>query len=229
MLFKTKGIVLNYIKYRETSIIVRIFTEEFGLSSYIINGVRSAKAKNKIALYQPLTLLELVVYNKKNTDLNRISEVKCHSPFVNIPTNIRKSSIAIFVTEILIKSLKAQDQNEDLYSFLEQSILILENLATRFGNFHLQFLLKLTTFLGFAPRDGMEITAQLVEAGFKERLDEEELHTINQMINAAYNEDFKLAPTSRRKILDQILKYFSLHIDNFGEVKSITILNEVLR
>ena len=105
MLYKTQGIVLNYIKYRETSIIVRIYTESFGLASYIINGVRSKKARHKIAFFQPLTLLDMVVYHKRNAKLNRVSELKCKEPLMDLPTNIKKSSIAIFITEILIKSL----------------------------------------------------------------------------------------------------------------------------
>ncbi len=228
MLYKTQGIVLNYIKYRESSIIVRIFTKEFGLSSYIINGVRSAKAKNKIALYQPLTLLDLVVYNKKNSDLNRIAEVRCNTPFIDIPTNIRKSSIAIFITEILIKSLRDQDENHDLFSFLHQSILILENLGNKCGNFHLQFLLKLATFLGFAPHNGAELVAQLNEAGFKQRLDQDDQSRIDTMINIGFNEEFSIGISNRRKLLEHIVNYYRLHIENFGEIKSMAILNEVL-
>jgi len=82
MLHKTKGIVLNYIKYSDTSIIAKIYTEAFGLQSYIVNSVRSSKAKNKIALFQPLTLLEMVVYHKNHQGLQRISEMRTAEPYL---------------------------------------------------------------------------------------------------------------------------------------------------
>src|SRR4051812_34859696 len=146
MLFKTGGIVLNYIKYKETSIICKIYTEAFGLQSYIINGIRNNKAKNKIALFQTLTLLDLVVYNRPNSSLNRISEIKCHYPFKSIPFDLRKTTIALFLSEILNKTLKEQAENEDLFSFLKNSIKFLDKADENFENFHLQFLIKLSGY-----------------------------------------------------------------------------------
>ncbi|MFC0185163.1 DNA repair protein RecO [Pseudarcicella hirudinis] len=150
MLRKTKGIVINYIRYRETSIIVKIFTEEFGIQTFIENGVRSAKSKNKIALFQPLTLLDLVVYHKEGKDLHRISELKCLIPFQTLPFNIYKSSIALFITEILGKCMKEETGNISLFRFLLNSILWLDAAEDDFENFHLQFLIKLASFLGFS-------------------------------------------------------------------------------
>src|SRR6188768_3165830 len=97
MLHKTRGIVFRFTKYGETSIIVNIFTELFGMQSYIVNGVRSKSSKNKIALYQPLTLLDLVVYHRDNANILRIKEIKCLYPYQFIPMDVRKSTIAMFV------------------------------------------------------------------------------------------------------------------------------------
>ena len=99
MLHKTRGIVLNYIKHRETSIITHIYTELFGRQSYIINGVRSHRSKIKLTLFQPLTILDLEVYYKPVRDLQRIKEVRNHTLLFNIPNDIHKSSIAIFIAE----------------------------------------------------------------------------------------------------------------------------------
>ena len=95
MLHKTKGIVLNFVKFKETSVIVKIYTEKFGLQSYIENGVRSSKSKNKIALFQPLTQLELVVYHDPKKEINRISEIRCILPYKSIPFEIKKSRNAL--------------------------------------------------------------------------------------------------------------------------------------
>ena len=96
MLHKTKGIVIGYIPYRESSIIVKLYTENFGIQSYIENGVRSAKGKNKIALFQPMTLLDVVVYHNDKKDLHRISEIKCTSPLVSIPMTLRSLVLQSF-------------------------------------------------------------------------------------------------------------------------------------
>src|SRR3954469_12504744 len=112
MLHKTRGVVFRFTKYGETSIIVNIFTELFGLQSYIVNGVRSKSAKNKIALFQPLTLLDLVVYHRENANILRIKEVKCLRAYQDLTSDIKKSSIAMFINEILNKAVKDQSHAE---------------------------------------------------------------------------------------------------------------------
>ena len=124
MISKTKGLVLSSIKYKESSLIVRIYTEEFGLRSYIVNGVRTARGKGKAALYQPLTILDMEVYENKSKNIQRISEVKCHFPYKSIPFDVQKMTIAIFISEFLTKILRGEeDQNKGLYQFLEVSLM----------------------------------------------------------------------------------------------------------
>ena len=114
MLYKTRGIVFRFTKYGETSIIVNIFTEMFGLQSYMVNSVRSKSSKNKIALYQPLTLLDLVVYHRENANILRIKELKCLYPYQTIHRDIRKSAIALFLNEILNKAVKDQSHADEI-------------------------------------------------------------------------------------------------------------------
>ncbi len=225
MLYKTRGIVLNFIKYRETSIIVRIYTEEFGLTSYIVNGVRSKKSKNKIALFQPLTLLDLVVYNRKNSNLNRISEIKCAAPFAEIPTNIKKSTMALFMTEMLVKTLKGEEGNAQLFDFLYQSILVLEHMHHGYENFHLQFILKLARYLGFAPQSAEEILHQVHGAVAKQT---DELQRLDKLLKLSYQEKVEVTNAMRRNLLIKILDFYRLHVDALGEVKSLTVLHAVL-
>ncbi|HEU5146219.1 MAG TPA: DNA repair protein RecO, partial [Chryseosolibacter sp.] len=112
MIFKTRGIVFRFTKFQETSIIVTIFTEQFGLQSYIVNGVRSKSSKNKIALYQPLTLLNLVVYHRENANIERIKEISCLHPYRTLATDVRKSTLAIFINELLNKTVKEESHVE---------------------------------------------------------------------------------------------------------------------
>ena len=226
MLQKTRGIVLNYLRYRETSIIVRMYTEEFGLQSYIENGVRTSKGKNKMALFQPLTILDLVVYFKKDGGIQRISETKIAYPYHGIPFDIGKSSIALFISEILGKTLKEETGNPALFQFLVESLEWLDEAKAGYENFHLWFLLRLSGYLGFAPETPHELAGQLRDSGWPVYdLDAlGQLDVLNQTPEAA-----RLDRATRSYLLDALVKFYALHLDGFGDVKSQGVLQEVLR
>src|SRR5436190_7926757 len=132
MLVKTRGIVLNFIKCRETSIIVRIYTEQLGLQTYIVNSVRKKGPATRIALFQPLTLLDMVVYNSGSGGISRISEYKCSYPFRSVLYDIRKSSVALFLSEIISLTVKEEEENPPLFNFLYQSIIAFDQLEAGF-------------------------------------------------------------------------------------------------
>ncbi len=226
-LHKTRGIVINYLKYGETSIITRIFTETFGIQSYIINGVRSKKPRFSISFFQPLSLLNLVVYKKKNASLNRISEVECTSSASSISIDIYKSGIAIFISEILSKTLKEEMEDQRLFHFLNQSIQILDQLKGGFENFHLLFLIKFSHYLGFSPISGTEILSQIYQHIDHESL--EEVKYFDQLIDADFSDHIKMNGDLRRQLLEDLIRYYQIHIENFGVVRSMDVLREVMR
>ena len=208
-----------------------MFTEQFGLRSYIVNGVRSAKAKNKIALFQPLTLLDLVVYEKPQANINRISEIRCQEPFRQIPVQIKKSSIALFLAEILSKILKEETENPDLFQFIYHSIISLDQQTSGYENFHLQFLLKVSRFLGFAPSSGAEMLNQIYAENNKYYLLEtgEEKNLMELLWQNQYHATVQFNNSTRRHLLELILKYFEIHLENLGEIKSLAVLKEVMQ
>ena len=228
MIYKTKGIVLNYIKYRESSIIVKIYTELFGLQTYIVNGIRSAKSRQKIALYQPLTQLDMVVYHKPGKDINRISEYKCAAYYTSIPHNITKSSLALFLTEILIKSLKEETEDQDLFQFITDSILILDHLDENFESFHIQFMCKLSKYLGFSILSADEVFGQVHLHTNHRELAKYEKDLLDRLIRVNYQEAPATNGAVRRDLIEVLIKFYKLHIASFGEVKSLSILAEVL-
>lgn len=225
MLYKTRGIALSYIKFKESSIIAKIFTEAFGMQSYIVNSVRSKKAKTKIALFQPLTMLDLVVYHNKRKDIHRISEMKCQYNFQTIPYNIKKTSIALFLTELLNQALREEGENEQLFIFLHESVLTLDFMNERFENFHLQFMILLSKYLGIMPEsaDGM-----LKELGHSKIADESFSANINFFIQSSFNQHLKLGKSIRNEILIFFIDYYRFHYDSVKEFKSIQVLKEVL-
>jgi DNA repair protein RecO (recombination protein O) len=200
MLHKTKGIVLNYIKYSESSIITKIYTEELGLQTYIVNSVRSKTSKNKIALFQPLTLLDLVVYYKTSSQIHRISEVRLNSPFRSINIDNKKSSIALFLTELLSKTLKEEGPNSSLFEFLYNSILSFDHCEKNFENFHLHFLLGLSAFLGFEPSGPEDFRNG-------KNLPKENKEFLENLMNSNINDVIKTSNRIRREILELLLLF----------------------
>lgn len=231
MLHKTKGLALGYIRYRETSIIAKVYTEIFGIQSYIVNGVRSSNSKtNKIALFQPLTLLDMVVYHKKKDDtVHRISELKCYAPFQTLPYDVAKSSIALFVTEILGKTLKEEEANEALFDFLEHSVGYLDDAREGFENFHIQFLMQYASFLGFGIETVEDLDSELKYNHYPHPGDQQEQYATGQLLHSGYGMTVPLDRQRRVNILEKLLFFFKIHMDSLGEIRSLDILKEVLR
>ncbi|NOT75527.1 MAG: DNA repair protein RecO [Cyclobacteriaceae bacterium] len=219
MLHKTRGVVFRLTKYGETSIIVSIFTELFGLQSYIVNSVRTKSSKNKIALFQPLTLLDLVVYHRENADILRIKEVKVLYAYQTIHHDIRKSAIAMFLNEFLNRSVKDQSHAEEICEFLIQSLKALDEISQP-ENFHLIFLIRLSRFLGFGPQTTEEVLGVWL-------LSNKEESTLKELLVAEYDTLIQMNYTSRKNLLEALLRFYSTHIDNFGEIKSIQVLKEM--
>jgi DNA repair protein RecO (recombination protein O) len=234
VLVKTRGIVLNFIKFRETSIITRIYTEELGLQTYIVNSVRKKGPGARIALFQPFTLLDMVVYTSHKGGITRISEYKCNYPFRSIPFDTRKSSIVLFLAEVLGFTIREEEENPPLFQFLFESIIYFDQQEQGFGNFHLHFLLQLTHFLGFGPTSGADITSQVAfSTGAATQSRSSVLHF--QMFESYFdallqNSEETFIPNSkvRKELLLILIQYYQLHIEKLGEIKSLHVLSEVL-
>ena len=221
MLHKTRGVVFRFTKYGETSIIVNIFTELFGLQSYIINGIRSKSSKNKIALYQPLTLLDLVVYYRENANINRIKEVKCLYPYQSIPLDIKKSAAALFINEVINKTIKEESHAQELCNFMIDSFITLDTMTINVENFHLLFLLKLSRLLGFGAHNTNEVMGARAT-------DMETEQILGQLIKSDYLDLIRMTNSQRRDILDLVLKFYADHIESLGEMRSVQVLREVM-
>ena len=224
MLYKTRGIALSYIKYKESSIIARIFTEAFGMQSYIVNSVRTKTAKTKIAMFQPLTILDLVVYHNKRKEINRISEIKCSFNFQSIPYNIKKTSVALFLTELLNQTLH-EEENEQLYEFIYESIVTFDFMDENYENFHLQFMFLFSKYLGIKPESAHSMLKEIGHPKTNDNLFSEQ---VNFFIQSNYEQHQKLGKSVRNEILMLIIDYFRFHYDSIREFKSIQVLKEVL-
>jgi DNA repair protein RecO (recombination protein O) len=219
MLHKTQGIVFRFTKYGETSIIVNIFTAVYGLQAYIVNGVRSKSGKTKMALFQPLTLLDLVVYHREHANINRIKEVKCLYPYHSIPSDIKKSTMALFIAELVNKTVKEESHAQELCQFLINSFVTLDQMEGKTENFHLFFLVKLSRFLGFGAYQVNEILGSRVTSPDIEQL-------LGKILKSNYHDALSMHSNQRREILDLLLKFYADHLD-VGEMKSLQVLREI--
>lgn len=228
MIRKTSGLVLSSIRYKDTSIIVKIFTRELGLKSYLINGVRSMGKGSKMALYQPLTLLDLVVYNKENSGLQRISEAKLQRAHQRIPFDFSRTSIALFMTEVINRSIYENYQNESLFDFLSESVVILDQGEALLAHFPLVFLIEKAKYLGFSPE---EAEGFILESN-KQPFSHEELPiTITYLENLLEEKYFcsrKISGILRRKLLDHLLDFYAQHMENPSTFKSLAVIRQVM-
>ncbi|NVM64970.1 DNA repair protein RecO (recombination protein O) [Mucilaginibacter sp. SG538B] len=240
MLHKTRGIIFRATDYGESSVIVQIFTEKFGLQSYIINGAKKPKAKIGRNMLQPLHLLDLVVYHKNTGSVQRISELKNAPVLQSIPYDVIKSCIAIFLNEVLYKAIKQQSPDENLFDFIFSAIEWLDHQTESVANFHLIFLTRLTRYLGFYPDRYMAGEADYfdIKNGQFTRYKPESIsylsppHTDNfRLVLQTSFEDMhllKLSNDERRYLVQKLLEYYAMHIEGFGNIKSADVLEEVL-
>lgn len=222
---QTKGIVLSRIKYAESSIICKIYTSEFGTQSYMINGVR--KKKGNSGYYQVLNQLDLTVYNKNGKDLHRIKEVKMSKVYSSIPFDIYKSSIALFIAETLSKCLKEEVSNIDLYAFLEDALIELDE-SDFDSQFHIKFLVGLSQYLGIYPnleRHDLRYFDLLNGQFTNSKEHHQHCRENTNDIYLAFNQK---RVKNKRETLNIILEYYSLHIEGFKTIKSKEILEKVL-
>ncbi len=224
MLFKTRGIVISYLKFRETSIIVKVFTEKFGLQTYIVNGVRSSKSKGKIALYQPLTLLDLVVYKNEQKSIQRISECRCERPFTKIPFDVKKSAVVMFLAELLSKTIKNEGlEDREKFYFIRDQLVKLDNSSTEIEHFPVRFGIKLSKYIGFE----IESVSQLVNDYGYDTPDRELI--LAEYLDAHLKEK-ELPFTNidlRRQALTCLLNYYDNHLEGFRDMKSIQVLKQL--
>ena len=227
MKHKTKGIVFNFVKFRESSVIARIYTAQFGQKNYIINNVRSNKPRFPVSYFQPMTLLDMVVYNKNHADINRISEIKCWHPYKSIPYNVVKSSVALFITEILYKTLREEEANPELYYFIEKSLLFYDDRTENFMNFHLQFLFKYARYQGIEPLKISDMVHEIESNNYLISLPRSDFGKIDQLIEAPYDSNITLSNELRRKILSMIILFYQIHFEHLKELKSYKVLMEI--
>ena len=237
---KTEGIILRSKKYSETSLILDIYTQLHGLRSYIISGVRKSRSKSKAGIYQVMNIISLVAYDKQNDALSRITEAHPKYIYKNISRDVVKSSIGMLLMEVTRNAIKEKEQNLELYSFLTDWFLFLDQTPNSVGNLTLKYLLDLSQKLGFKPRENYSAETPIFDTyeGQFIHHDQENKYCIDPdlsklifTLTQSHKTEIHLIHSdraSRASLLDKLIQFYQLHLDNFKDLKSISILRQVL-
>jgi len=239
MLYQTRGVVLHHIKYTDNTAIAHIYTEHFGRLSIMVRHSNSRKSISKKSILQPLFLLVLNVDYKQTREIQQVKEINNIPVFQDIPFNISKSTIAIFLAEVLSKVLREEETNPALFEFLFNSIQLFDHCHEGSANFHLVFLLELSKYLGFYPSNNyseLNKYFDIREGTYSSNFDIPEIH-LDEKLSANLNflsingfnslSEIKLSRNERTKILYALIKYFQYHLIEMGQIKSLSILNQI--
>ncbi len=239
MLQQTRAIVLNHIKYTDNTAIAHIYTEHFGRLSIMVRHSNSRKSISKKSILQPLFLLVINLQYKQTREIQQTKEINNSPIFHDIPFNVTKSGIVFFLAEVLSKVLKEEEANPALFEFLFHSIQFFDHCHEGMANFHLVFLLELSKYLGFYPNNNYSEQNRFfnIREGFYSKsieipeiyLDEEISRNIQKLTINGFNsfENIMLSRNQRANILRAILKYYQYHLADMGQIRSLSILNQI--
>jgi DNA repair protein RecO (recombination protein O) len=239
VLESTRGVVLQQIKYGDTSLICQVYTEDFGRKSFLFKGIRSKKSKIHPNILQTLFLINIEAYIKEGRDISLVKEASAATIFSSFPYDIKKSAQAFFIAEVLSKCLREEEANPVLFSFIRNSVEYFDLMEKGSANFHILFLVKLSKFLGIYPSAKLhhtEIVFDMKEGIYKDHLpghtdfiDPVNSGLLDDILNHNYDEltGLQLNQRMRNELLEFILKFYSFHVEGIGRLRSYAVLKDV--
>ncbi len=236
----SRALVINSIKQGETSLIVSCYLEEIGYKSFLVKGLYSSKKSrfNK-AHFFPLNVINIHYSSNENKNLGFIKEVKSEVLFNTIHFDIQKSSVIVFLSEILYSVLREElEVNKDLFDFLLNSLIWYDNVR-ECNNYHIKFLIELSKYIGFHPNIVNENDLYFcLESGSTSNTKPlggnicgEDLKLFKNLLGMKFEDlnTMSINRESRTRILNYIIDYYSLHLQMFKTPKSINVFAEVFK
>jgi len=240
MLVKTKGIVIKQTKFSESGAIVKILTREVGVHSFFVRGIRGGKSGKKAALFQPLTILDLVINFSDKKTLHNIKEISVGHAYQSLTTDPVKRTLLFFIDELLHKCLKEETENTELFDWIQNALIWLDLADVGYVNFHLIFMMQLSLFMGFYPKNetnNENFIFDMQEGKFGDNIPFHPHYVkgiiasvIKQLQIAKFEElaAITMSNSVRKNVLDTLIAYYNLHIPSLGEFKSLDVLSVVL-
>lgn len=240
MLVKTKAILIHNVRYSDNSLIAHFYTQQYGRLSVMVKGISSRKKGSRFSYFQPLNIFNLELYHYENREIHNLKEMSlAFIPKAN-PGDIHRTSVALFISEILYNVIREEDANRMLYDFIESSVITLDSITTGISNFHLWFLVAFTAYAGIGPSHtrlhdcyfdmltGQFTTLQPMHPDYLDVRNSTILNSLLQM-PAEKIASLQLSGEERTELLGLILKYYNLHLTGIRQIRSLQILKDIFR
>lgn len=239
MLVTGRGIVLHGVKYGDNSIIVTVYTREWGRQAYMVSISRSRKSGNKPGMLQPMFFLDFVAYQKDTREVQRIKELKNQPVYQSIPFDLVKSTQVIFLAEMLYKILREHESSPATFDFIQNTMLYYDLADKASANFHLWFLIRLTSLTGIMPdmtktgfqgwfdmRKGAVVPFEPPHPFF---INKEGTDALIKLSNLKIGEltQLRLTNEQRNDLTAKLVEYYQLHFEHLGDIKSLKVLHDV--
>ena len=237
--YKARGVVQHTLKYGDSSMAVYLLTDVGGRRSYMVQGVRSTRGRGpKLALFQPMFAVEFEGLESPRRQMDSFREIRSGAVLRSVPFDVRKSTIALFMAEVLYRLVRESEPNGPLFDFVWGSVGALDAMEEGVANFHLWFLANLSRFLGFYPgnaytagaffdiREGLYTKTPPPHAGY---MSGEHARTLDDFIRCDVRCLGEIGLNRRQRVgfLDALLVYYGYHLDAIRAVQSVKILQEV--
>jgi len=240
MLVKTKAILLRHVRYSDNSLIAHFYTQEYGRLSVMVKGISSKKGSAKFNYFQPLNIFNTEIYHYDNRELHNLKEMSLAYIPGKIPGDIHRTSVALFISEILNNVIREEDVNRMLYDFIESSVITLDEMTAGISNFHLWFLVAFTDYAGIGPshttiNDGYfdMLTGQFttLRPTHPDFIEPQSAKVLNRLLQMSAEEigSLRMSGEQRTDLLERLLKYYSLHLTGIREIRSLQVLKDVFR
>jgi len=239
MLEKTRGIILHQIKYTDSGIVVQLYTRDFGRQSLLIRGMRNKKSGKHNIMFQPMFILDLEMYYKASREMQNLKEFSVAYIPYDIHSNIRKSTVAIFLGEVLTSVLKEESPHKEMFDYIEEAIIYFDECNEGYANFHIAFLAGLISFLGFEPslrnnsddlffdmRNGIFVPIPPVHGSYA---NVEVSDILARFFMSSYDTSGNILLTGvlRNEVLETLVRYYSFHLPGLKKINSLAVLKEV--
>jgi DNA repair protein RecO (recombination protein O) len=240
MLVKTKAVLLHHVRYSDNSLIAHFYTQEYGRLSVIVKGISSGKRGVRFNYFQPLNIFNIELYHYENRELHNLKEMSLAFIPKTIPGDIQRTTVAMFISEILYNIIREEDANRMLYEFIESSVITLDGMTAGTSNFHLWFLVAFMDYAGIGPShtslqecyfdmlSGQFTAQQPLHPDYLEPLSATILNRLLQM-PAEQVSSLSLSGEERTELLARILKYYHLHLAGIRQIRSLQVLKDIFR
>ena len=246
MLITTNAVVLKAIAYSDTSLIVRLFTEDHGKVTVIAKGAKRSKSPFGSSL-EPMNNLQVNYYHKETRDIQLLKETSLEQTLFNIRGNMTKITIGFAIIEIMDKTSRENDANHILFRLVTRIITSLEKSKGDDNHLFWFFLIQFAIRSGFRPnleycsRCRRPLSMVILDSNIGDLscdsclksgdiiLNQENLSFLKKLSITHLDEIEDLAgyEDTKSEIQSFLITFISYHLEGMNKVRSLEILEQI--